>query len=166
MFFLLNCKTIENNRHSALTQKDYAIGNINIENIENPEDTWFSNGYNDYITEKSLIKNITPLLEDIEVKVFIGTWCPDTKRLLPKLYKVLDEAGYERDRIFLYGLNKEKKSPKKLEQAYQIKYVPTILFFSEGNELNRIVEIPIESIEKDILKILRRKDYTPLYSKS
>jgi hypothetical protein len=44
-----------------------------------------------------------------------------------------------------------------------IEYVPTFIFSKNGKEINRIVEFPIFSLEKDMLDILQGKDYKNAY---
>jgi tetratricopeptide (TPR) repeat protein len=41
--------------------------------------------------------------------------------------------------------------------------VPTLIVYENGLELNRINESPVESLERDLLKILRKEAYTPNY---
>ena len=66
-------------------------------------------------------------------------------------------------KIDLVGLSKEKTSPSNIEKKFEINRIPTIIFIKKNSELNRIVEYPIESMEKDILKILKNKKYFNAY---
>jgi hypothetical protein len=38
------------------------------------------------------------------------------------------------------------------------------MFFKDGAELNRIVEYTQETLEQDVLKILKQQAYTPAYA--
>jgi len=51
-----------------------------------------------------------------------------------------------------------------LEKNQDIINIPTFIFKKDGKEINRIVEFPIESIEKDIFKILSSSDYKNAYA--
>jgi hypothetical protein len=42
--------------------------------------------------------------------------------------------------------------------------VPTFIFMKDGQELGRIVEYPLESLEKDMAKILSGVDYKHAYA--
>ena len=63
-----------------------------------------------------------------------------------------------------YRKEKYKQSPTGEEQGLNIKRVPTIIFLKDGKEVNRIVESPLETLEKDMAQIILKKDYTPNYT--
>ena len=66
-------------------------------------------------------------------------------------------------KINLVGLSKEKTSPSNIEKKFEINRIPTIIFIKENTELNRIVEYPIESKVKDILKKIKNEKYFNAY---
>jgi len=45
-----------------------------------------------------------------------------------------------------------------------INFVPTIIVYRNTIEVNRIVEIPVESLEQDLLNILTKNTYINVYS--
>jgi len=59
---------------------------------------------------------------------------------------------------------KVKNSPTGEERGLNIIRVPTMLFYKNGKEVNRIVESPIESLEEDMAQILSGQPYTPNYA--
>jgi tetratricopeptide (TPR) repeat protein len=56
-----------------------------------------------------------------------------------------------------------KQSPKHEEKGLNIHRVPTVIFFRDGIEVNRIVEHPIKSFEEDIMNIVTVNDYESNY---
>ena len=42
-------------------------------------------------------------------------------------------------------------------EGLRIELVPTIIFYKDGSEIGRIVETPVESMEKDLLKIIEKQ---------
>ena len=75
----------------------------------------------------------------------------------------MDYIKFRKKNIQLIGLDVDKKNPNEDEIKYNIINVPTFIFFKDGKEINRIVELTIESIEKDILKILDGSGYQNAY---
>ena len=75
----------------------------------------------------------------------------------------MDHIKFRKRNIQLIGLDVDKKNPNEDEIKYNIINVPTFIFFKDGKEINRIVELTIESIEKDILKILDGSGYQNAY---
>lgn len=57
----------------------------------------------------------------------------------------------------IIGITRGKKTPDNLEEGYHIKHTPTFIFYKNGKEIGRYIEHAKQSIEKDILKILRKK---------
>ena len=84
-----------------------------------------------------------------------GTWCPDTQRELPGFYRVLDHLGFNEAYMQVIYVNTLKKAPGIDLESSEIERVPTFIFFREGLEIGRIIESPVESLEKDLLKILQ-----------
>ena len=41
--------------------------------------------------------------------------------------------------------------------------IPTLIFYKDGQEMNRIVEFPVESLYKDMAKILKNESYQDAY---
>ena len=90
----------------------------------------------------------------INVTVFFGVWCPDSRRDVPRFLRLADLAGIPGTQVKLYSLDRSKKSGDGLTEYYGIERVPTFIFFKNGEEIGRIVETPKTTIEGDILAIL------------
>jgi thiol-disulfide isomerase/thioredoxin len=90
----------------------------------------------------------------IDIIAFLGTWCPDSKREIPRFLKIADLAGIGAANLKLYGLDRSKKSPDGLTEKYSINRIPTFIFLKDGQEVGRITEFPQTTLEGDILTIL------------
>lgn len=132
--------------------------------MQEPFSNWFDTNYSEYEVKDSLVKQIKPLIENIEIKTFMGTWCGDSQRETPNFYKILDALDFKENKHTLIAVNRDKTTPQEFEKDLNITNVPTFIFYKDGKELNRIVEYPIESLEKDILDILSGKDYKHAYA--
>ena len=129
-----------------------------------PFSSWFEKGYNDYQPTAEELARIKENISDFEVVGFIGTWCPDSRRELPKLFKILDEAGYDLSKLTMVGVTRGKSTPENLEEGYNMHRVPTFIFLKDGKEVNRFVEYGVETIEKDIAKIVSGQEYKNAYA--
>ncbi len=125
---------------------------------------WFNPGYQDYKADPETLEKLRPLLKDVSILLFMGTWCEDSQRDVPHLYKILDEAGFDESNLTLITVSEEKTTPQGFEDGKDISNVPTIIFYQNEKELGRIVEYPIETLEKDMLAILSGKDYKHAYA--
>lgn len=128
-----------------------------------PHNLWFVPNYQDYQVNSDDLASLTPLLKGIEIKVFMGTWCGDSKRETPRFYKIMDAAGVKDKDITLITMNRSKKTPENFEEGLNITNVPTFIFYRNGKEINRIVEYPIQSLEKDMIAILKGTGYKHAY---
>jgi hypothetical protein len=90
-----------------------------------------------------------------EVTVFLGTWCGDSRREVPRFWKALDLAGASAPFAIHYiGVDRQKKEPSAPVTNNNILYVPTFIVSREGREVGRIVEESPHGIEKDLLALL------------
>lgn len=129
-----------------------------------PYNQWFDANYKEYQTDSEVVSELEPLLDGVSVKVFMGTWCSDSQHNVPAFFKIMDQAGYEYTDFELYSMTEDKITPENFEEGLDIKQVPTFIIYKDGKEVNRIVEYPITSIEKDLLDILKNKGYKNPYA--
>jgi len=140
------------------------LGPANEEGLQQaPFNSWYTTTYADYKVNDSLIALLKPELKDVSIKLFMGTWCEDSQRETPSFYKILDASNFNLDNLQLTAVDRDKVTPQKLEENLNITNVPTIIFYKDGEEMNRIVEYPIESLEQDILHILTNQPYKNAY---
>jgi len=125
---------------------------------------WFNTGYEDYKVDSETLEKLKPLLKDATITVFMGTWCEDSQRETPHFYKILDETNFDESKLTLITVSDEKTTPQGFEEGKNITNVPTFIFYKNDKELGRIVEYPIESLEKDMLAILNGKEYKHAYA--
>lgn len=129
----------------------------------NPHAEWFDQNYSDYNLDQKTLDKLKPLFKDLEITVFMGTWCSDSRKEIPVFYKLIDKLNFDEESIELIGMTLEKTTPDSLELNQNLINVPTFIFKKDGKEINRIVEFPLETIEKDILEILTTNNYQNPY---
>jgi tetratricopeptide (TPR) repeat protein len=146
------------------------LGEIPKESLQKmPYQEWFEREYNAYDVQSQSLKPIKEKLKKIEVKIFLGTWCGDSKREVPRFMKVLDNQGVNYQNIKIICADDlesgaYKQSPNHEEKGLGIHRVPTFLFYENGKEIGRIVESPVVSLEQDLVVILNHNRYIPKYN--
>ena len=144
------------------------LGPINKKGLEKPAYTeWFNKNYDDYDINSKVVKKIKDSLNDYSIKVFLGTWCGDSRKEVPRFYAILNAAKFPENQLEVFALDNVneayKQGPNGEEKDMNIHRVPTFIFYKNGHEVNRIVEHPKETLERDIFKIVNGKRYTPNY---
>ena len=123
---------------------------------------WFDSGYQEYRTDQQVVNEISKHIHKLTIKAFMGTWCEDSQREMPKFYKILDQTQFDENYFQLICVDKTKKQ-ENLEKDLNIFRVPTIIFYKNSKEIGRFVEYPRKTIEKDILKIISEQPYKHSY---
>ncbi len=124
--------------------------------LAKPEHRDFSVRYDTVTIDPRMISMLRTLEDDADYIVVLGTWCPDSKREVPRFLKAADSAGIPASRIRLYGVDRQKKGPDAAPETYNIERVPTFIVLKGGKEIGRVVESPTTTIEGDIVGILAR----------
>lgn len=157
----INTSTIKSNTFNYMVKDSCIIGKIPISQLSHTDSgfDWFNKNYNRYKVKGDLISKLKPLIQSISIDVYLGTWCRDTKRMLPKFIKILEHTGYTINKVNYYALDKQKKGLTTINKKHNIVYVPTLIFYRNGKEINRIVENHVDSIEADMLNILTINTY-------
>lgn len=86
-----------------------------------------------------------------EVVIYLGTWCGDSHREVPRLWRAFDEAGELPFTVELHGVDTDKSAPAEID----LRYVPTIIVRRDGQEVGRIVESAPEGMERELLHLLQ-----------
>ncbi|HEX6431602.1 MAG TPA: thioredoxin family protein [Niastella sp.] len=132
-----------------------------------PFNDWFNKNYAGYSIDSNTANQIKPLLKNKQFFLFMGTWCGDSRREVPRMYKILDYCQVKLSRIELINLNNSdtayKQSPGHEERGLNILRVPTLLIYENGHEVGRVVESPVASLEKDMLAIVTGQPYEHRY---
>lgn len=102
--------------------------------------TWFTENYKAYSPHKEGFTNFQQYKDSIQLLVFMGTWCEDSHFIIPRLYAMIDAAGFSESRITLIGADRSKQSWGNIMEALSVKNVPTIIVYHQGKEVGRVVE--------------------------
>ena len=148
----------------ACTTPFQSFGEFSRDQLENStHNSWFVENYNAHPLNKALVSQIDSLLNDIEVTIYMGTWCEDSQREVSGFFKIIDALEANDQVQPIVGLNEDKVSHDGSAEQAGVTNVPTFIFSKDGEEINRIVEFPIISLEQDILDILQEKGYKHAY---
>lgn len=118
---------------------------------------YYNTQYEIYKPKLKVVKGITTITEKggFEFVTLFGDWCSDSKLQLGRFDKLLDEAEIGISKRTYIAVNRSKKVPGMDISKYNLLKVPTFIVLYRGEELGRIVESADNTLEKDLLKILK-----------
>ena len=110
-----------------------------------------------YVPNAAAVASIKKDAADVSILLVMGTWCPDSKRELPRYFATMDAAGLGDAKLTMIGVDRTKKDTEGLTDKWDITRVPTFVFLRNGKEVGRFVEhTPTDStFEAEMAKILR-----------
>ncbi|MAT89689.1 MAG: hypothetical protein CMC35_03260 [Flavobacteriaceae bacterium] len=157
-----------NQRITAADASEKLLGPINKEALSStPFSAWFVSEEATYAPDDNIVSSLQPNLSEYTITAFMGTWCGDSKREVPRFYKILEAAEFPLDRLQMIALDNEreayKQSPGGEEEGIGIHRVPTFIIYKDHHEVGRIVEHPKTSLEADLLAIISSEPYEPNY---
>ena len=119
---------------------------------------WFAENQKGYTPNQNALQLLRANKDSVNIVAFGGTWCGDTKYILPKFFVLADAAGLSPDRITLIGVDRSKKTIQHLSEAFGITNVPTLIVMKNGKEVGRVVEYGHTGLfDKDLAEILGKK---------
>jgi len=119
--------------------------------------TWKTLRAQDYTPDAEAVRTIAAHGRDVDTLLILATWCSDSKRDVPRFFKILDAAGLGLDRVTLVGVDRTKKDAEGLAERHGVTRVPTFVFFRGGTEIGRVVERPVTTLEADLAAILVKR---------
>lgn len=118
---------------------------------------WFAENAKGFAPNAEAVQAFARQKDSVNIIAFGGTWCDDTKYLLPKFFALTDAAGIPQERITLLGVDRDKKTIQHLSEAFGIVNVPTFIIMKNGREIGRVVEYgKTGQVDKELGEILKR----------
>jgi thiol-disulfide isomerase/thioredoxin len=136
--------------------------------LQKPYSDWYKANHSNYTVDAATASMLKDKLKDKTFTIFMGTWCGDSKREVPRIYRLLQYCGVKEKQVKLVMVNNSdsayKQSPTHEERGLTIHHVPTLIVYSNGTEKGRIIESPVVSWEKDLLAVCNGEKYVPHYA--
>lgn len=117
---------------------------------------WFNAEYDNYKPDSVVVAKIKATEPTYKIKIVMASWCSDSKREVPRFYKIMDAAGYDYKNFELVCVDRDKKCEEGEVDKLDIKFVPTFIFSKNDVELGRIIEMPKGKLEENILEIVTK----------
>lgn len=121
-----------------------------------PFDEWYAPEYDSYSPNKEVVGELATLIDGIQIKIVLGTWCSDSQREVPRFIKLMEATNISVDNIEIICVNRGKTAIESGVDKGYIDFVPTFIVTRNGQEIGRIVEEPIETLELDLLSFLKK----------
>ena len=151
------------------TGKPMLLGEISIDELkQEPFSEWYNDEFDNYELDVELLNAISEP-NQYNYELFLGTWCADSRREVPRLEKIFIELGIDFNHITIITVDREKVSPSNEQEGKDIRYVPTLIVKSNDIEIGRIVESPSSesaTLESDLFEISLGIPPTPNYSEN
>jgi thiol-disulfide isomerase/thioredoxin len=126
--------------------------------LDPPHSEWYLSGYRDYQPDQAFMKVLQEVdISDLTITIVLGTWCPDSRREVPRFMKIIDLWGFPEEKIRFIGVDIDKIAPLQDYMELGIERVPTFIFYENNSEKGRIIEVPVTSLEQDTGNILKEK---------
>ena len=120
-----------------------------------PAFPWYIQNQQGFKPDSSAVEALKLHGKSIYILAFGGTWCGDTKSLLPKFYALTEAANFSEDHVTLIGVDRSKKTLYNLTEAFNVTNVPTFIVLKNGKEIGRVVEYgKYGVIDKEIGEII------------
>lgn len=149
------------------TGKPMLLGAISIEELQQePFAEWYQMESDGYEVDTELTNAISDPGQ-YTYEVFLGTWCGDSRREVPRMEKIFSEMGIDMSNVLIVTLDRDKISPNGEQEGKDIRYVPTLIVNKDNQEIGRIVESPSSetaTLESDLFEISLGIPPVPNYS--
>jgi thiol-disulfide isomerase/thioredoxin len=141
-------------------QSTWLLGYFNLDRLTQlPHSQWYIKGYDEYFPDNEVVKKLQDIKKDnLKIKIVMGTWCPDSRREVPRFMRMLDMWKFSFSQVNFIGVDNSKLSPIAEYASLNIERVPTFIIYKNNIEAGRIIENPVTSLEQDILNILTRNE--------
>lgn len=106
-----------------------------------------------YEPKSEWMDSIATINDSVNVRIFLGTYCPDSKKWVPRFFKLRPELPISL--LEVVSIDTTKKDDRGWARKAGIKKVPTFIFYKDEQEIGRITEKPKMRLEKRIFRELK-----------
>ena len=106
LILLVSCENSQNQKPlpieygKTIEGKIILLGKINRANLERSEHVkWFKKEYDFYKVKNQWAESVEEHFKGINLKLFMGTWCEDSEREVPAIFKLLDAVNFDQNKI-------------------------------------------------------------------
>jgi thiol-disulfide isomerase/thioredoxin len=141
-------------------QITWLLGYFNLSQLSRePYSVWYVKGFDEYMPGSEALNKLLDIDNTgLSIKIVLGTWCPDSRREVPRFMKVLDIWQFPVEKLTFIGVDNGKLSPVGEYNQLDIQRVPTFIIYKNNIEAGRIIENPVASLEQDMVNILTRNE--------
>jgi hypothetical protein len=151
---LLTATCLTSPAMGAPAEEGLLVGDVTREQIEAAVPEWAA-VESESAPDVESARGLAAVERGAEVTIFLGTWCGDSRREVPRLWKALDLAGPAAPfEVHYIAVDHDKKEPGGRVSGNDVRYVPTFIVRRNGQEVGRIVEQSPDGVEKDLLALL------------
>lgn len=167
LFYINSPKIPEGMFEDPKTGKPMLLGEVLIDELkQEPFSEWYNNEFDNYELDVELLGAISDP-NQYNYELFLGTWCGDSRREVPRLEKIFIELEIDFNKIAIITVDRDKVSPENEQEGKDIRYVPTLIVKNNDVEIGRIVESPSSesaTLESDLFEISLGIPPKPNYS--
>jgi len=121
--------------------------------------------YADYEPSPDLVRALSYSRRDVTITCVLGTWCSDSRREVPRFWKLLDLIDVPDLELVMLAVGRTDAPEAAVwlddngvapgyRERFAIEFVPTFIVTEDGVEIGRIIETPEISLEADLAAIL------------
>jgi thiol-disulfide isomerase/thioredoxin len=137
------------------SEKPMLVGLTTLEAFQDTSFSWWWNSeYELYEINEDALAYLDGKMEEIQILIVMGTWCSDSRREVPRFFKILDELNFPVNEVMIINVDRKMEDPENLSNGLDIMYVPTFIFYKNDTETGRIIETPETSLEEDMVGIV------------
>ncbi len=152
MLLMLSCGSELQSKKVTRDHTEMLYGRTTAEQLYFDFPVW-KEVYNLYTPDQKAMKELRNLTRPVKVKIFFGTWCKDSRKNVPRFFKVIE--GMKNFDVELVAVDRGLDAEGEETGKFNIQRVPTFIFLEKGHEIGRIIEHPVKSLEEDTVNILK-----------
>lgn len=137
----------------SLSEKNDIVGSTTKEEILRLFPEW-TEVVKTYTPDPEIISRLKNINHNVTIEVYLATWCPDSKTHVSAYFKIMDSVDNPLIFSTYTGLPRDKQAREPYTKGKDIIRIPTFIILADGMEKGRIVEHPIDSLERDLSDIL------------
>ncbi|MHB8080442.1 MAG: thioredoxin domain-containing protein [Candidatus Krumholzibacteriia bacterium] len=119
-----------------------------------------------YRPQPEAVARLAAVSRPVEIVCVLGTWCGDSRREVPRFWKILDLAANPNLRLRMFAVGRKDDAaalaaaaaagaPRDIRAVWGVTLVPTFIFRAgDDAELGRIIETPTGTLEGDAAGIV------------
>jgi len=133
-------------------------GKVTVEQVLAASPDWKASAES-YQPDAASVEYLSAVVSPVSIQIYYGHWCSDSQEHVPTFMQTVELAKNKAVAVEYWSVARRKEGEERPPvNGRKLEAIPTFVVSVDGAEVGMIVETPTESVEKDLVALIKQAE--------